>query len=248
VLISSIRCCVEIIDTAGVGLGRRRVPVTHLRHEGAEHAAADPPPPAAEPAVAQASNTSTCARQMTGEESEARDEAEGVRERPPVCGERGGGGGEDGGAGERGGWRAAPLLDRHPPRRGLALRVRRVHSSRALPAPGSLDRVGQVGCLQDVHASDDLQWAAQRLTREPRRPMPIRSSSWASVRTETTPRALLRTQKSSAAAGGVDLGVGSVVSTQLDYHRSLVITATAAYWTAEGRGRHPDIGKYKYLP
>jgi hypothetical protein len=113
---------------------------------------------------------------------------------------------------------------------------------------GILDRVGQVGCLQDVHASDDLQWAAQRLTREPWRPMPIRSSSWASVRTETTPRALLRTQKSSAAAGGVDLGVGSVVSTQLDYHRSLVITATAAYWTAEGRGRHPDIGKYKYLP
>lgn len=59
--------------------------VTHLRHEGAEHAAPDLPPSAAEPAVAQASDTSACARQMTGEGSEARDEAEGGRERDHLC-------------------------------------------------------------------------------------------------------------------------------------------------------------------
>lgn len=78
------------------------VTLTHLRHEGAEHAAPDPFPPAAEPAVAQASNNK---RVRTSDDwgrgrSSGRS---GGRDWAPVCGERGGGGGEDGGAGERGG-------------------------------------------------------------------------------------------------------------------------------------------------
>jgi hypothetical protein len=61
-----------------------------------------------------------------------------------VGGEGGGGSGEDGGAGERGGGRAAPLLHRHPPRRGLALRVGRVHF---FPLPCSATGAGIAGCI-----------------------------------------------------------------------------------------------------
>jgi len=99
-----------------------------------------------------------------GDRNSKRSRGEG---RAPAGGQRGGGGSEHGGTGEHGGGRAAPLLDRHPSRRGLALRVRCLHfSSRvSLPAPGSLagSSDGRVRWLASVSCRGEQRRRAPQL-------------------------------------------------------------------------------------